>query len=635
MKKLLLPPLFILLVISASAQQWGLYTLYAPKNGTQAFLIDTADSPTTYKTWTFNSSKKNGYSTYLVVPGDTIVRTYSYSGNTFSGGGITGGVQKVAWDGTVIWDYVHSSSTYCIHHDICPMPNGHVLMISYESKTSAEVTAAGCTSSLSSGMWSEKIIEVKPTGATTGEIVWEWHLWDHICQNSSSSKPNYVSSVSANPQLMNINYNTQKDWWHMNGIDYNAQLDQIVVSSHNMNEVYVIDHSTTTAEAASHSGGNSGKGGDFLYRWGNPAAYGASGTANFNVIHDAHWVPSNNPNYPSYLAAYNNKGGTGSKTAIDVWNPPYNGNSYTMNTATAQSPTSYSYRYTSTFAASNEGNSQQLPNGNMLVNNPFGAVYEINSTGSVLWSRNTSSTHCYRFSLCQVRGPIATATASAYSVCNGSPVTLNASAISVTESSPNYTYSWSDGSSGASINVSPGVATTYTVTVTNTAIGCSDTASVHISIGGSAVVPTISESNDQLISSQAISYQWYLNGNIINGATSQSYTPTANGSYTVSTVDASGCSATSASYIFTITGVEIVSSTTVTLYPNPTEGIIYFNGFNFDDQYTICIRDITGKILITESLTNEINISEFENGVYFIRIGNNKDFSDRIVILRK
>lgn len=635
MKKLLFPPLLLLLIISASAQQWGLYTLYAPKNGTQALLIDTADSPTTFKTWTFNSSKKNGYSAYLVTPGDTLVRTYAYTGNSLNGGGITGGVQKVAWDGTVIWDYVYSSSTYCIHHDICPMPNGHVLMISYETKTSAEVSAAGCTTSLSGGMWSEKIIEVKPTGATTGEIVWEWHLWDHLCQSANSSKPNYVSSVSANPQLMNINYNTQKDWWHMNGIDYNAQRDQIVVSSHNMNEVYVIDHSTTTAEAATHSGGNSGKGGDFLYRWGNPASYGASGTTNFNVVHDAHWVPSDNPNYPSYLTAYNNQGGTGNKTAIDIWNPPYSGNSYTMNTGSAQSPSTYTYRYTSTFSANNEGNSQQLPNGNMLVNNPMGYVYEVTSTGSVLWSRNTSSPHCYRFTKCQVRGPVASVSASSYSVCNGSPVTLSASAVSVTESSPTYTYQWSEGSSGANITVNPSSSATYIVTVTNSAIGCSDTASVYIAIGGSATIPTISESNQQLVSSQAVSYQWYLNGIIINGATSQSYTPTVSGSYTVSTIDAGGCSSTSAPYAFTLTGIEIAPSTNIALYPNPTEGLLYFNGFDINHQYIFRISDITGKILMSGLLTNEINISDFENGIYFIRINSETDFSDRMIILRK
>ena len=66
---------------------------------------------------------------------------------------------------------------------------------------------------------------------------------------------------------------------HTNSIDYNEEFDQILISVCNFNEIWVIDHSTTTAEAAGHTGGNSGKGGDLLYRWGNPAAYRAGTTS--------------------------------------------------------------------------------------------------------------------------------------------------------------------------------------------------------------------------------------------------------------------------------------------------------------------------------------------------------------------
>ena len=367
-----------------------------------------------YHTWTFNSSSRTGYSSYL-LPGGTVVRTVSNTGNKLNGGGITGKVQKVDWNGTLLWDFVYSSSTYCLHHDICPLPNGNVLMISYDVKTAAEATKAGC--SKNSTIWSEKIIEVKQTGPTTGEIVWEWKLWDHLCQNVNSAKDNYVISISDHPELLNLNYNITQDWIHANGLDYNEELDQISISSHMLNEIYVIDHSATKEQAAGHTGGNSGKGGDFLYRWGNPAAYGATGTKVFNIIHDAHWIPVGSPR-ANYLVGFNNNGISTQKSCIDFINPPYNGYNYYKNDKSPYEPTTYNYRHTCNGHTNDEGNSQQLPNGNSLVCIAMaGILYEVDSLNTLLWSKTISTgsggggqgsiSQAFRYSKCYVNGTIA------------------------------------------------------------------------------------------------------------------------------------------------------------------------------------------------------------------------------------
>jgi hypothetical protein len=405
-RKILLISLVISSFTSLSAKKWGKYTLIAPQ-GTSAYLIDTSSTSTStyYHKWTFTTGS-TGYSAFL-FPGGSIIRTVQNTSNAMgNSGGMTGKVEKVDWNGNVTWTYTHSSSTYCLHHDICPMPNGNVLMISYEVKTSADVVAAGCSTTLSNGMWSDKIIEVKPSGTSGGTIVWEWHLWDHLCQSANSAKNNYVTSVSAHPELMNINYLPIQDWWHMNGIDYNPYLDQITVSSHNMNEIYVIDHSTTIAQAATHTGGNSGKGGDFLYRWGNPAAYGfSSSTANFNVVHDAHWVAPYCP-YGNYLGAFNNGGGVSSKSCIDYINPPYNNSTYSFSSTTF-APSTYNWRYTYTGSAARDmGSSQILPNGNILIcAGTANYILEVDSVRSkVLWSISAACAQASRYSECYVAG---------------------------------------------------------------------------------------------------------------------------------------------------------------------------------------------------------------------------------------
>jgi Arylsulfotransferase (ASST)/Secretion system C-terminal sorting domain len=396
--------LAILLLVSgvSHSQQWGDYTLYSLQNSSNAYLIDTNSN--VVKTWTFASTAKTGYSTYM-LPGGSLIRTVARTGNSFTGGPICGEVQKVDYSGAVIWDYVYSTTNYCTHHDICPMPNGNVLLIAYERKTATEVTAAGCSQSIE--MWPDKIVEVQPTGATTGTVVWEWHAWDHLVQNVNPTKANYQTSISDHPELLNINYNTQKDWMHMNGVDYNPILDQISFSSHNLSEWFIIDHSTTTAEAASHSGGNSGKGGDLLFRWGHPTNYSTTGTSILNVTHDAHWIPEGIPN-AGYLVGFNNKGVSNSQSAVDQIIPPRVGYNYTKVAGSAYAPSTYTLRHACSGYSSNMGNSQQLPNGNMLVcMATLGLIYETNPAGTTIWSKSLTGAcpQAFRYDTCYVNNP--------------------------------------------------------------------------------------------------------------------------------------------------------------------------------------------------------------------------------------
>lgn len=125
----------------------------------------------------------------------------------------------------------------------------------------------------------------------------------------------------SNPQLIDLNYaataNTE-DWQHINAIDYNADLDQILLSSHNSDEIWIIDHSTSTQEAKTNLGGNSKKGGGLLYRWGNPHSYD-NGTVNDQKLfgqHNAQWIAKGLPFENQIMIFNNGNGRTGGRSYI-------------------------------------------------------------------------------------------------------------------------------------------------------------------------------------------------------------------------------------------------------------------------------------------------------------------------------
>jgi hypothetical protein len=468
-----------------NGQQWGLYTLYSGTGTNKAFLVDTSSN--IYKTWIFASNKKTSFSTYL-IRGDTLVRPVDYPNNLINDGTISGEVQKVDWNGNVVWDFVYSTDSTVLHHDIHPLSNGNVLMLAMDVKTASEGTQAGASSSMV--RHADKIIEVRPTSPTTGTIVWEWKIWDHLCQDYDPTKDNYVSSISQNPQLININYYNSMDFIHSNGIDYNAALDQITFSSYGFSEIFVIDHSTTTTEAAGHTGGNSGHGGDIIYRWGNPLAYETNGPVDFNVVHSAHWISSDDPYYPNYLCGLNNRGGAGGMSCVDIFCPPYDGYNYLKTGGQAYAPATYAWRYTASCQTQNEGSTQQLPNGNSLVClTECTSIIEVDHNGIVLWSYhpNGRPANAMRYSECFVRGPVASASASSLEINSGTKDTLYSHATSITENNPAYTYSWRSVPPGFTSSLqnptlTPTSTATYIVNITDTSLGCSDSASVTVKV---------------------------------------------------------------------------------------------------------------------------------------------------------
>jgi hypothetical protein len=361
------------------------YTLFNSLGSTNTYLIDNCG----VKVYEWNSNFKPAAVVYLLENGN-LLRTNQFQNTTFSFGGTGGGIEILDPNSNVIWSYDVDSDSTLAHHDLEVLPNGNILILAIELISAQE--ADTCGSLVSVDRYSEMIIEVNPS---TSQIVWEWHAWDHLIQDTDSNLLCY-GTISEHPKRININYaydGTDPDWLHANSIDYNANLDQIIINIPTFNELWIIDHSTTTAEAADSVGGFSGKGGDILYRWGNPQAYNRGDSLDlvFEFQHDAHWIPSGLPDQGKIMIF--NNGNQRGYSSIDIIDPPLdtnNSNNYILtNNSTPYGPLNlyWSYSDSINFYSAFISGAQQLENGNILIcSGAQGSIFEIEyQTDSVVW----------------------------------------------------------------------------------------------------------------------------------------------------------------------------------------------------------------------------------------------------------
>lgn len=326
----------------------------------------------------------------------TILRTIKTK--EFGLGGAGGGIQKVLWDGTIAWDFRYDTNGDLSHHDIKVLPNGNVLLIAWETKSSGDAIQSGRNPStiIDDTFMPSHIVEVHQTGPTSGSIVWEWHIWDHLVQDYDSSKDNY-GVIEQHPELVDINYGgelVKSDWLHTNSIDYNEEFDQILLSIRNFNEIWIIDHSTTTAEAASHTGGNSGNGGDILYRWGNPATYqrGTSADQKLFYQHDTTWIHNGCPGGGNILIFNNGVERPGETySTVDEISPPVDSDgNYYIEHSSPYGPETVQWTYVadppSSFYATGFSGAERLKDGNTLIcNGVEGRFFEITPGGVTVW----------------------------------------------------------------------------------------------------------------------------------------------------------------------------------------------------------------------------------------------------------
>lgn len=397
-------PIILLLYIfsdSATSNVYNGITLYS--NGgnlgpSNTFLIN--NSLHTINTWSHPAGVVG--TPYLLQDKTLIVQLRSEQHHFGESHGPIGGrFNKIDWDGTVLWEFFYYDSSYHPHHDIEPMPNGNILVLCWEKKTYEEAQNFGRIN-INEEMWPLKIVEIQPIGSDDANIVWQWHLWDHLVQDVDSLLPNY-NDIGSHPELIDINLGqftneNSGDWLHTNAIAYNPDLDQIVFSSRHLDEIFIIDHSTTNNEAASHMGGNNGMGGDILYRWGNPENYnrGDESDKMLNAQHGVNWILDDYPGAGNLLIFNNNPSDTsgqdhtvGNSSVVEIITPLNVDGGYDISTNSgAYGPIDYIWEYggDNSFFSHFQSGAYRLPNGNTIATvSQEKYIFEIDTLDQITW----------------------------------------------------------------------------------------------------------------------------------------------------------------------------------------------------------------------------------------------------------
>jgi hypothetical protein len=244
-------------------------------------------------------SPQNGYACYLLENGH-LLRS-GISQNAVSSGAFPkqGTISEIDANKNFVWSCTLEDTVRMLHHDFKVLPNGNILMVSFVCYCKDSAIAAGLDSALftsggrifsglsktqfgmsDNSVQLESLLELQPdrSGGGNHTIVWEWNIIDHVISPDLALEHPEKIKTDLGPFFVG-------QWVHLNGMDYDPVKDLIVFSSRVFSEFFIIDHSTSTTEAAGSTGGTYGKGGDLLYRWGRPSNY-----CRQSMLIDSFWV---------------------------------------------------------------------------------------------------------------------------------------------------------------------------------------------------------------------------------------------------------------------------------------------------------------------------------------------------------
>jgi hypothetical protein len=361
------------------------YTLYAPIELQAAYLVDldgevVHEWPTTTQPGLGEQLLPNGH---LLRAGDL------KAGGTYADGqGAGGRVEELDWDGNLVWRFDYANDEVMQHHDVTSLPNGNVLLVAWERVSKSEAIANGRDpSSVPEGeLWPDTIVEYSPAQR---RIVWKWRVWDHLVQNRDPSKRNYGDPAD-HPEKIDLNFlidpeNGQADWNHVNAVFYDAKRDEVMISSRSFSEIWIVDHSTTTTEAA-------GPAGDLQFRFGNPQTYGRGTPRDQQLFvqHDPVRISDGAPGAGRILVFSNGTARVRPYSTIEEIEPVVDARGdYVLGADGRFAATMrrvYPERARDRFFAAIISSAQRLPNGNTFIcYGNYGRMIEVTPAGETVW----------------------------------------------------------------------------------------------------------------------------------------------------------------------------------------------------------------------------------------------------------
>ena len=204
--------------------------------------------------------------------------------------------------------------------------------------------------------------------------------------------------------------------------------------------------------------------------------------------------------------------------------------------------------------------------------------------------------------------------------------------VSLTADANNMNYLWSTGETTQSIDITN--AGTYSVQITNPTTSCQvDSDNVNVTFYPEIDNSISYDSNTyQLEATQAnATYQWIdcnNNNNPILGETGQSYVPQQSGNYAVE-ISMNNCNVISDCQVVTIVGIENNQlDNQIAIYPNPAKQFVTINlessMLKSYEIFNLAGQKIDSQTFYTPQANNQLSVQNLTNGVYFIKLTNNK-----------